>query len=212
MRMSLTLRQTQKQQLKILQAHSYTSAGELELFSLHKIRNRLDTLHVSPKIRTLFFKELLEQNKLYQTLNERNWYCLTPDGVDKAIDNIDADLNNLAITISELQVTYEKQQLARTSLHKQKDKYISSMKHWISEQYYNIVYDTEGKIPYPIILQMREKIAVWAMGNSFPLSEPIESIIESAAQSTNMSTKNLSYDEIWDALKAYTKEDYIKKI
>ena len=44
-----------------------------------------------------------------------------------------------------------------------------------------VVEYNEGRIPYPVVMKMRDKFSMWAVGYANPFNQPIEDFVELTA-------------------------------
>jgi len=80
----------------------------------------------------------------------------------------------------------------------------SKMRNWFSTNYDQLLYNTSGNIPFPIINAMRRRFVKWANQQSYSFDKPIKQLVDEAARCVGLDTNDYnSYQEIWDALKKY---------
>jgi hypothetical protein len=197
--MQLVMRPTITQVIHI--SLPYETAGDLELLSLHRIRSRIGAMGVDSGVRDYLVKELADQNQAYIKETGKNWRCVTPNGLDSAVKGLEEYLKESVdrgiVTIDD---TTQRKEL-KEALYPIINTNITTVKTWFSDNYDNILYDTTGKIPYSVVLELRKKFSKWVITKSNPFSEPIESVIGEAARSKGINPDNYdSYEDIWTAL------------
>lgn len=200
----LSLSQTQKQILTQRLELPFTSVGELELFSLHRIKNRIDSMNVHELTRKRLIGDLLRENHQYTIDTGNKWSCLTPTGLDNAlghtIDYLEEQMN-LGLEA----VDNDEQRAAlKIVMEPHLDIQNTIMKRWFSDNYDALLYHIDSRIPYPIVMQMRRKLAIWAVEKTNQFDQPIEELIGEAARSVGLDPKNYgSNEDIWEDLKGY---------
>tara|TARA_Y100000310_G_C20589550_1_gene767232 strand:+ start:105 stop:710 length:606 start_codon:yes stop_codon:yes gene_type:complete len=190
-----------RQELVQAQMH-FETAGELELLSLHKIKNRIDGLDIHSEVRQKLITSLIKENNEYKTDSGNNWNCITPNSLYYSVDNtINYLTEQLNIGISAIDDAKIKQ-ATRKVVYNEINVQNTKIKQWFHTNYDNIIYDTRGNIPYPIVRQMREELGKWVLGNTNPFSEPIGDLIEKTARSVGIDPNHYeNYEGIWKALK-----------
>ena len=179
----------------------YSTAGELELLSLHRIRTRIGSMQVDAGVRDYLVKELADQNREYIKDTGKNWRCITPNGLDTAVSGLEEYLKeSIDRGIATIDGKANQQEL-QTLLYPAIETQVTKVKTWFTEQYDNILYDTSGTIPYSVVMALRKKFSAWVMTKSNPFSEPIEGVIEEAARDQGLNPDDYdSYEDIWKKL------------
>ena len=183
------------------------TAGEIELLSLHRIKDRLNTLDVSKGMQKMFVNYLIKENHDYRTEMKNHRYCITPDGLDNVVDKIKDDVS---AGIKNAYSTVEDKMLKNayvSVLEKELEKNIDTIKAWVYNNYDNIIYDTKGKIPYPVIMHMREKFRQWAFEKINPFGMDAGMLLEEVAEEQGIDPGDFdNYDGLWRHLRKYGKE------
>ncbi|MDP1728972.1 MAG: hypothetical protein Q8L27_02090 [archaeon] len=200
--LSLSPGQSLKQTIRLILPVSFL--GELELLSLHKIKNRIHGMKVHSSTNIKLSKELIKENREYQRLNKNRRYCITPNNLDNAIDATREYLvqqMNLGLsTVEDLNLRNNFERVMQNQIQGQ-NKIIRT---WFADNYDQILYEQECKIPFPIVRQMRAKFAQWAIGITNPFCEPIEDLMDETAKSLGINSSSYeSPEELWEALKDY---------
>jgi hypothetical protein len=193
-----------RQELAPRQLLLYDTAGEVELFSLHRIRSRIRGLDVHFAVRGKLVHELLARNAEYQRIYGNQKLCVTAGDVDssvygtvKAIEERNkSDLSQVVdMTIrAKIKDVFED----RRAVQQQK------MRQWFADNYDRLLYDTSSRIPFPVVLAMRRRFFKWANQQDFDFNEPIQELIEEAASSVGLDTREYTdYKDVWEALKRY---------
>ncbi len=207
MALSLSCSLAQRQSLGL--THSLTlpfeTVGDLELLSLHRIKNRIDTLEVHPSTRRSLAVALIRENLDYRVQNNHNRYCVTLNHVDSAVDSTAEFLNQESekglATLKE-----EPQLYSRVSDYMKglTQKQVSKMKGWFSDNYDVLQYDTQSSIPYPLVLKMRQSLNDWARGEQSAMSQGIGDALEDLLKEKGLDPSSYKSDvEMWEALKQF---------
>jgi flagellar biosynthesis/type III secretory pathway chaperone len=202
MNLSLSLKQSYKLEQKLVMKSRYVTSGDLELLSLHRIKNRIHSLDIESPLKSKLIGELIRENREYRRISKNKWNCITPISLDVAVDNTYNFLKDqvkLGVeTIDDIQV---KSVLNKFLFNKAKEQN-GNIKKWFSNNYDKILYDMNGKIPYPIIMQMRAQLSQWALGNTSVLYQPINDLIKNVAKSEGLNPDDyFSLEDVWEALK-----------
>ncbi len=191
---------------QVMRFRMYESSGDLELFSLHRIRNKIKTLSIHPEVRRKLIEELIKENIRYRRNSGNNWMCITPQSLDNVVDNLRNYLQektNLGLVTLE---NTEVRKALEAVMARQADNQVGVIRSWFSDNYNNLLYDMQGtsKIPFPIVRKMREQLSQWAIQNTNPFSQPIDALIEETICSvgSNPWLYN-SVEEMWEKLKGY---------
>ncbi len=185
---------------------SYETAGDLELLSLHRIRNRINSLTIDGQVKQVLVAELVKENQEYIESSGRNWRCITPRSLDTAVDNTRnylTERTNLAVASIDDLAARSKIRSALEAAVSAQDKKIRT---WFANNYDHLIYNTDGEIPFPIVRMMRDAFAVWALGKANPFHEPIEDVISRAATASGINPDDYdSYETVWEQLKEFKK-------
>ncbi|MAG39977.1 hypothetical protein CMI41_03345 [Candidatus Pacearchaeota archaeon] len=190
--------QSQRQALTL----PYETVGDLELFSLHRIKNRIGTLGVHETTRNTLVTNLLKENQKYRELTTSKKYCVTFQGVDSAFDRtVDFLRKQSAMglkTIKDQEVREELSSRITEALAEQGVK----IRSWFDSNYDGLIYDQSSKIPFPVIRQMRKSFSAWASGNIGITLGAIGDLIAAAAKEEGIDPKRYGSDEeLWEDLK-----------
>ena len=81
------LGQSQVQRIHLVQRLEmpFEISGDLELLSLHRIKNRINNLDVHPEVRQKLIVNLVRENQEYKQTSGNNWSCITPTSLDNAV-------------------------------------------------------------------------------------------------------------------------------
>lgn len=86
----------------------------------------------------------------------------------------------------------------------QVDAKTDAMKTWFYDNYGRLIYDTDSKIPYPIVIKMREQFGKWALEHTNPFHQPIGELIEDTIRGIGLNPDDYNTDEeMWQMLKEY---------
>lgn len=208
MGMSMGLRQMQtcslRPELKQIVVLHYRDAGDLELLSLHRIRHRIDSLSVHPDVRKKLVLELMRENQSYREANDKEWYCVTPNALDRATAVTKGYLEDITRSGVMVQDNERIKAVLWKVLSGKINEQDRTIRQWFMDNYDSLIYDTNGKIPYPIVMGMRGQLSKWAIGQTNPFSQPIGEFIEETARSVGLDPEAYDGpDEIWEKLKGF---------
>ncbi len=194
----------QGQRLELRMDLPYETIGELELLSLHRVKNRINSMGVHPQVRKRLIYEFVRENQDYRTKTGKKWSCITPDSLDGAVDKVnDYLIKQVKTGIATIEDTRIRELMDR-KMSEQVDVQMGIIKQWFVDNYEDILYNMERKIPYIIVKRMRETLSMWALDNINPFGQSIEKLIEDTAESIGMNIKGYgSYENIWNDLKKY---------
>lgn len=207
--MSMGMRMSLRLEPKLILVQTpllYETSGDLELLSLHRIKNRLPTMQVHEAVKRKLATELIRENQEYQRAAKNKKMCITPTALDNAVyatEDFLAEQMNLGLaTVDDL--------TRRTAFHRLMSQQLKNqegvIRNWFSDNYDQLIYDMQAKIPWPIVVRMREKLGQWALGNTNPFNQPIEDLISETTYSVGLNPDNYdSPEEMWDALKRYNR-------
>lgn len=195
MRMGLSMGHELVQRIALVLPMEYTR--DLELLSLHKIKNRISSLKdIQPETRTYLTRQLISLNQKYREEGRHNRFCITPAHVEEAIGETYSFLENSAKPLLNLELAVGNQtnlsKLIENSLSKQN----SAMKMWFANNYDSLIYDVTGNIPYSVVLEMRKSFFKWAKGQLDVFSSPIGDLITSIAEQQRLDT-SLPVEDLW---------------
>jgi hypothetical protein len=197
-----------RMELLQLQCLPFDTSGEIELLSLHRIRSglagRLPPMDVHPQIQRKLINELLRENKLYQEEHRCKRFCITPISLDVAVnhtqDYLKGIMNQGLATLDD----ESRREAFRRVMTQQVNAKTDTMKTWFYDNYDSLIYNTNSKIPYPIVIKMREQLGKWALEHTNPFHQPIGILIEDTIKGIGLNPKDYdSREEMWQVLKDY---------
>ena len=167
-----------------------------------KLRPVIPTMDVHEEVKRGLCRNLIKNNTTYREESGKNWYCITLGYLDLSVEETKESIEEIAMKSL---LTVDNPQLRRVIKNKfsqavgDQDKI---MKTWFSRNYDDLLYKTDGTIPYPVVVRMRDKTSQWAIGNSNPFNQPIKEFIEEVARENGLNPDDYkSYEEIWKELK-----------
>ena len=183
-------------------------SGDLELLSLHRIKNKIPSMRVHEYVRKRLISELISENSEYREIHNNKRLCITPTGLDNSVDKTYNHLKE-QVDISIEPISLDQVRLAerlRDKLYGKVEDQTKVIKDWFSNNYDELIYDTHSRIPYPIVMKMRERFGRWAMGSTNSFNEPIEDLIEETARTNGINpVEYASPEELWKKLKEIKK-------
>lgn len=167
--------------LRLLQNQGhYNTIGDLELYSLHKIKKLLKTLLLNENLKKGLFLSIVEQNNKYRQDTNSERFCITSQHLFDAICNL------------------EKVLIDKIGRNKKIDQAIKTIVEWFDDNYDDLLYDTSGKIPWPIVCMLRNKLKLWILNirkNPFDIDLE-EAILDTAKQ------QGYNFDRVHEAWEA----------
>ena len=184
--------------LKLVITMPYVTSGDLELLSLHRIKNRIGGLDVNEQVRRKLVEELVIANDGYRESSGNNWMCLTPSLLESSVEGVNVFLNRHARLVASVTKDKRLQDMARKQVKSIYDK----MRGWFSQNYDELLYDMSRRIPYPIVRKMRDRFRLWATENIAIFSEPIGDLIKEAAVDEGLNPDDYKeVEDLWAELK-----------
>ncbi|MEK6856170.1 MAG: hypothetical protein AABX66_03375 [Nanoarchaeota archaeon] len=178
--------------------------GELELLSLHRIKNRIGSMEVHPQVRSKISLGLIKRNAQDRELNQHGRYSLGINDLDSTCDEVKDFLNEQAKNVAEAYRKFTPETYARAKdiLVRAVDTQDTKIRKWFVDNYDNLIYDTNSKIPWPIVRRMRNSLEMWAVGETSFLSEPVEDLVVEVVKSCGRSPDEFEdIKKMWDFLK-----------
>lgn len=198
--MSCGMFQRLEQKTALCQMIGETS-GDIPLYSLHRITNvlRKKVIRVPRGVLTVLQRSLLAANAAYRQESGNKWNCLTSHNLVSAINHVNTQLL-LAMTVKRLKRPEdpESDDDFRAMLNQSREEYVRKIQSWFEENYEQLLYDTGGKIPWPIIRQLQQGLAVWIAGVVNPFSDSIEGMVLMVAKSEGIITDDP--ETAWEAM------------
>jgi len=210
MSLGLSLGCSQKQSLELEQSLQLSqslplslASGEIELFSLHRIKNRLPNLDLHPQVRQSLINNLMRENLEYRVQGQHNRYCITPFHLDTACDKVRDYLDeSSSVGLAIMEESPLKQKLAGY-MHEKVKEQDSKIRNWFAANYDNLLYDTNGNIPWAVVQRLRAELQSWAVGNSSPLHVPMEEIVPQLIKEAGQDPEKYdSLEDMWTYLKS----------
>ncbi|MFC1663355.1 hypothetical protein ACFL04_04315 [Patescibacteria group bacterium] len=190
---STTLRQSLKQDLRLSVAWGETS-GDIPLFSLHRIKNRLKKVPIpemNGQINDLLVKLLLRANHEYREETGNRWNCLTAHNLDSALEKLSealADAANKIVARLDAPADSDLAAQVRAKLDEARQAEMTTIRRWFNRNFDFLRYDLAGKIPWTVIRKLQANLAIWAAGQSNPFSQGIEDMVLEVARNNDITT------------------------
>ena len=182
----------------------YNPVGDLELFSLHRIKHRIGSLGVHPRTRGKLIQRLLEENRDYREKTQSRKLCVTMGGVESAFDDtIDYLMDKARLGLETVEDRFRRE-VSRKILEEAVNRQDRKIRNWFNENYENLSYDQNSKIPFPVVRLMRKRFSAWALGELGFSSESIFPLIDDAARDVGVNPDLYdSYETLWEDLRDY---------
>lgn len=183
----------------------YKTLGDLELFSVNRIRDRLAALDFDPDVRRRITQYLSEENRKQWCSENHGRNSISFNTLDYCVEMLRDYLNEqvrLALE-SQMESTSELTFLQQ-NLQQGVTVNINLIKKHLSQNYRLTLYDTHGLVPAPLVREVERKFQQWTKGNREVLSEPLEPLVRKIAEGLGLYTINYSPRKIWDELMKVT--------
>lgn len=191
----------------------FDTVGEVELLSLHRIRSRIPTLDVHPVTRGYLVGELMEENRQYREDAGHNRYCITPDHLDSAVETTMGYLrDNTAAALASMRdplqatpadVILRLEEITSQALETQDKK----MREWFVDNYDSLIYDTNGNIPFAVVMALRGQLQAWAFQRINPFTNPMTDVIEGIVKGKGLDPEKFEdHMDMWKYLKTLPRE------
>lgn len=174
MSMSMSFSHSVRQEMQISMRVSLAdmfgeTAGDIPVYSLHRIKRVLamnPPKSISPKIVGILIRSVIAANEKYRTDTGNDWYCLTSANLVHAIGLLDARLGVIIGAADAMPSEAPKRAAAaQAALESQRARAVRIVQEWFETNYDDLLYDMDGKIPWPIVLRMRRNLGAW-IGNA----------------------------------------------
>jgi hypothetical protein len=179
--MGLSMQLVIKSELVQRLAHFFgDKSGDIPVYSLHRIKNMLrkNPINITGQLQKVLIEELLLQNKEYKQESGNDWSCLTSQNLVDAIEGIDKRIQCVIEQAQNCPDEMAKVVKAITEkLLETKDMDVAKIKNWFFENYDDLLYACDGKIPWPIIRRLRSDLSLWIIRNVNPFEKDIEEMI-----------------------------------
>jgi hypothetical protein len=137
---------------------------------------------ISASLTAILIKSLLAQNEEYREETGNKWNCLTANHIVNCFDNIDEQVTEMVTLGAEGNEKLLKVFISR------KNAELRTIKKWFDDNGEVLVYNTDGKIPWPIVRQLQRGLKLWSYGSSNPFNTPIEELIIEVASNEGIVT------------------------
>lgn len=170
MSMSFSLELNQRLEMRQSQRVSLAdmfgeTAGDIPMYSLHRISSRLNpqSIGLHATIVGILKRALIAANERYRVESgNAKWYCLTSTNLEQAITAVDLRLAEITGAASAMPAEAPRRSaVAQASLDTQRAHAVQTIKQWFETNYTDLLYDMDGKIPWPIVLRLRKKLGGW---------------------------------------------------
>jgi hypothetical protein len=180
----------------------YETVGDIELYSLHRIRTQLPTLGVHERTRQFLLRRLLAENAHYREQGRHGKYCVTGEHIENATNETMEFLKNEAdlglATILEEPTRDKVKAFMESKLKEQETK----IKAWFTENWDALYYNMDSKLPWPIVQQLRRKLQGWAAGNAGAWYQDIGEFTQEVGNVNGLQfNSETPPEELWDALR-----------
>lgn len=149
------------------------TAGDIPVYSLHRIKKvwKRSPPTITERVGGIFQRSLIAANEKYKADTGNDWNCLTSANLVYAIELADERMGNIIAHAAAMPKEAPGRALAaQAGLEAVRAKAVGVVQEWFATNYDDLLYDMNGKIPWPIVLRMRKNLGAWianAAGNPF---------------------------------------------
>ena len=187
--MSQSLRQSQTQEITLASWFG-EKFGDIPLFSLHRIKSLLlrSPIAVKPRMQTLLVEKLFELNEIYKEESGNDWCCLTALNMTAAFERLDESiLQGIDAALgSQPKELMGAVAAMRPKLIASKDAGIEIIRKWFDANSEQLVYITDGKIPWAVVAKLRAGLSVWKIKQASVFDLNIDDAILQIAAERNI--------------------------
>ncbi|MFH1170017.1 MAG: hypothetical protein V1704_00380 [Candidatus Vogelbacteria bacterium] len=177
------------------------TSGDIPLYSLHRIANllRKRPIRLAVPFVSILNRSLIAANAVYRQESGNKWNCLTSHNLVDAIEHVDTKLAEI-MTVEKLgRPEYiESDDEFREIIDEERKKYVKKIQKWFEENYDDLLYIMDGKIPWAIIRRLQQNLATWIAGVINPFSEDIGEMVLMVAKSEGVITDDP--EMAWEAM------------
>ena len=199
MQISISVQQTQQldleQEIRLLYGET---SGDIPVYSLHRIKNLIEKkgIGVHKELELALIRNLIAENSNYRRESGNDWACLTSNNLTAAIEKTEEYLEEVVQKAADLPKGLRDK--VRNLFDQAKKKNLNLIKNWFYDNYDQILYDMERKIPWPVLKRLRKDLAIWIAGKIDPFGMDIEHMVIETACSEGISATNS--ERAWEAM------------
>lgn len=184
------------QEVRIEQKLKYSwgeTAGDIPMYSLHRIRRMLQTqpIPLNPVLLRLLERHLVRANTEYQEKSGNNWSYLTTSDLISALEGLDDDIKEFTDgAVAEAQESGRAYEKIQQVLNARRALAVQIVKRWFDEHGDNLVYNTRKNIPWAIVKRLRASLALWVVGTANPFGQSIDDFVLEVAKEVGIDSEN----------------------
>jgi len=173
------------------------TCGDIPLYSLHRISKRLTaaSVGVNQEMIKKVIQEIIEANLRFQERTEKKWNCLTSNDLDLAILTLD---ESLAETINV--IFSDQPKVVTDKLNENRKDCLKRIRNFFYNNYDNLLYNTDGKIPWVVVRMLHRKLKVWTLGTCNPFEEDMIDFLQEIAVEQKIDISGLDDEDVWSKL------------
>jgi len=177
------------------------TSGEIPVYSLHRIRGLLkrQPIPIDAQISRLLMGNLIAANLDYKLESGNDWSCLTSNNLVDAIEATDQAITETINLIDDIprELAGAKEKILG-QLHAARQRTIRTIQTWFEVNFQELLYDMNGKIPWPIVLRLRRNLGIWIATAANPFKEDIEEMILGVAGETGIAA--VDAEDAWQGM------------
>jgi hypothetical protein len=189
-----------RQEVALRQMVGETS-GDIPLYSLHRIKNlfRKQPPTIDGKLKELLLQNLIAANRDYKEASGNDWSCLTSQNLVDAIDETDREIAETIRNIHDIPREYAAvKDKILAKLNEAREANVAVMKQWFDGHFDDLFYNMDGKIPWPVVCQLRRSLGQWIAGHANPFDQDIEDMVLEVADHEGISAANA--EDAWESM------------
>lgn len=189
------------EQRLVLREQIGETSGDIPLYSLHRIKRllKMQPIRVSAELQTLLMRNLIAANQGYKEESGNDWSCLTSQNLVDAIDTTDHQIARNIDHIDDIpkELAAAKEKLF-AKFHEARKESIRTIQQWFETNFDNLLYNMDGKIPWPVVLRLRRNLGVWIATATNPFGEYIEDMILGVANQNGVAAEDA--EDAWEKM------------
>lgn len=165
-------------------SHSFgEDSGDIPLYSLHRICGiyRRNPPPVSEQLRQILKRRLFEANREYRRESGKSWNCLTSLNLVWAIEKVDEDVERITTGPGAIPDGPNRDRFVQL-FNEHRVKEVGKIQYWFEVNFNDLLYITDGKIPWAVIQRLQRNLGEWISSGENPFHQGIEEMILDVAK------------------------------
>lgn len=175
-------------------------SGDIPLYSLHRICGmyRRNPPPVSEQLQEILKRRLFHANREYRRESGKKWNCLTSSNLVWAIDKVDEDVKQITTGPGAIPEGPNHDRFVKL-FDEHRVKEIGKIQHWFEVNFNDLLYITDGRIPWAIIQRLQRNLGEWISSGDDPFHQGIEEMILDVAKANGINQPD-DAEDAWQRL------------